>query len=69
MLTSPPALRVIFIGKLMTKLHLWHNTMKTTKLGKKSPMQPIASTRLSSSSSPRDLHDDVVTPPYAKTGC
>jgi hypothetical protein len=33
MLTSPPALKVLFIGKLMTKLPLWPNTMKMIKLG------------------------------------
>jgi hypothetical protein len=33
MLASPPTLRVLFIGKLMTKLLLWHNPMKTAKLG------------------------------------
>jgi hypothetical protein len=32
-LASPPALGVLFIGKLMTKLPLWPNTKKTVKLG------------------------------------
>jgi hypothetical protein len=31
MLTSPPALGILFIGKLLTKLPLWPNTMKTAK--------------------------------------
>jgi hypothetical protein len=33
MLTSPPAIEVLFTGKLMTKLPLWSNTMKMAKLG------------------------------------
>jgi hypothetical protein len=33
MLTSPSALEIIFLEKLMTKLPLWPNTMKTAKLG------------------------------------
>jgi hypothetical protein len=33
MLASPPAHGVLIIGKLMTKLPLWPNTMKMTKLG------------------------------------
>jgi hypothetical protein len=33
MLTSPPALGVLIIGKLMTKLPLWPNTAKIAKLG------------------------------------
>ncbi len=33
MLASPPSLRGLFIGKLMTKLSLRPNTTKTTKLG------------------------------------
>jgi hypothetical protein len=35
MLASPSALGVLVIGKLMTKLPLWPNTMKTTKLGRR----------------------------------
>jgi hypothetical protein len=61
MLISPPALGVLFIEKLMTKLPLWPNTTKMTKLGYKSPMQPVASTHPSSVSSPRDLHDDATS--------
>jgi hypothetical protein len=33
MLASPPALGDLTIGKLMTKLPLWPNTMKMAKLG------------------------------------
>jgi hypothetical protein len=33
MLTSRPALGVLIIEKLMTKLFLWHNTIKMVKLG------------------------------------
>jgi hypothetical protein len=33
MLPSPPAIGVLFIGKLVTKLPLWPNTIKTVKLG------------------------------------
>jgi hypothetical protein len=33
MLASPPALGVLFIEKLMTKLPLFPNTTKTAKLG------------------------------------
>jgi hypothetical protein len=33
MLASPPALRVLFIGKLITKVSLWTNTKKMAKLG------------------------------------
>jgi hypothetical protein len=32
-LASPPALGVLFIGKLITILHLWPNTTKMVKLG------------------------------------
>jgi hypothetical protein len=32
-LTSPPSLRVLFIGKLMTKLPLWLNTTRNGKVG------------------------------------
>jgi hypothetical protein len=61
MLISPPALGVLFIEKLMTKLPLWPNTTKMTKLGYKRPMQPVASTHPSSVSSPRDLRDDATS--------
>jgi hypothetical protein len=43
----------------MTKLPLWPNTTKMAKLEQKSPMQPIASTRLPLTSSPHNLHDDA----------
>jgi hypothetical protein len=33
LLTSPPALGVLFIEKLMTKLPLWPNTKKMSELG------------------------------------
>jgi hypothetical protein len=58
-LTSPLALGVILIGKLITKLPLWPNTTKMAKWGLKSLMQPVASTSLSSASSPRDLRNDA----------
>jgi hypothetical protein len=32
-LTSPPTLGILFIGKLITKLLLWPNITKTSKLG------------------------------------
>jgi hypothetical protein len=32
LLASPPALWVLFIGKLMTKLPVWPNTKKMTKV-------------------------------------
>jgi hypothetical protein len=33
MATSPPALDVLIIGRLITNIPLWHNTTKTAKLG------------------------------------